>query len=267
MELISIGLRNAFNLVVKRPKDLIMFLVVAMVVAFLGFLPVLLLNKSWLDPLQYVKTFYGTASQEVVKGKDLWLSLNVANLGPAGFWVFGSLLWKYIVTIPFQIALFLPIATGRTFTQSISGLKNLPALMIIQLVTGLSIVATALTGVLITIAVFAGAASPFFMIIVLLVVLSLVVVLTLSPFGLVLGRMTLFKSIGFSFNNSLKYGWSIFVTLLITSVVTSMLNSWTGNIGLASDCFALLLFIPQYCILHSIYERMVQDASKASANI
>jgi hypothetical protein len=228
---------------------------------------VLVLNQSWLDPLQTVKVFYSSASVEVAKGTGILSSLNLNNLGPAGLWVFGSLFWKYLVTLPFQIVLFLPLVQGKSLSKAFSGLRKMPGVIIIQLITGLTIIATAVTGILITIAVFAGAAAPFFMIIVLLVVLSLVVVLTLSPFGFVLDGMQLFKSIGFSFSNSLKFGWAIFLTLLITSIIASMVNNWTGNIGPVSDFVALMLFIPQYCILHSVYERMVQDAPKTSPNI
>lgn len=267
MEHISIGLRNAFGLVSKKPANIIVFVLASMAVAFIGFLPVLILNQSWLDPLQTVKVFYSSASVEVAKGTGIMSSLDLNKLGPAGLWVFGSLFWKYLVTLPFQIALFLPLVQGKNLVRAFSGIGKMPGVIIIQIITGLSIIATALTGILITIAVFAGAAAPFFMIIVLLAVLSLVVVLTLSPFGFVIGGMTLFKSIGFSFSNSLKFGWAIFLTLFITSIFASMLNNWTGNIGPVSDFVALLLFVLQYCILHSVYERMVQDAPKTSPNI
>ncbi|NTV47914.1 MAG: hypothetical protein HGB11_15660 [Chlorobiales bacterium] len=194
-------------------------------------------------------------------------SLNPANLGSAGYWVFASSLWKYLILIPFEIALFLPMVEGNGSTGFFKNLRFFPVVAATQVISGLIILATAATGILVTIALFAGAAAPFFMIIVLLAVLSLVVVLILAPFGLVLDGMPLFKSIGFSFNNSLRHGWVIFLTLLVPSILVSMINNWIGNIGLASDFISLAFFVPQYCILHSVYERMIQDAAKNPGNI
>ena len=166
--------------------------------------------------------------------------------------------------MPLEIALLLPMLKDRA---TLRNLRFFPAVAAIQIISGLIIIAIAATGILITIALFAGAAAPFFMIIVLLAVLSLVVVLILAPFGAVLDRMPLFKSIGFAFNNSLRHGWVIFLTLLLPSIMVSMINNWTGNIGLVSDFISLVFFVPQYCILYSVYERMIQDAAKNPRNV
>lgn len=252
------------GLVTQRPKDILGFVVIVMVVAFVGFLPVLLLNKSWLDSSQFIKTFYDAARNSVAGGTDVLASLNPSNLGAAGYWVFGSSLWRYIILMPLEIALLLAMLKVRA---TLRNLRFFPAVAAIQIISGLIIIAIAATGILITIALFAGAAAPFFMIIVLLAVLSLVVVLILAPFGAVLDRMPLFKSIGFAFNNSLRHGWVIFLTLLLPSIMVSMINNWTGNIGLVSDFISLVFFVPQYCILYSVYERMIQDAAKNPRNV
>lgn len=267
MEHVSNGLKKVMGLVTKKPRDMLGFVIIVMIVAFLGFLPVLLLNKSWMDSSQFIKTFYDAARNSVAGGTDVLASLNPSNLGAAGYWVFASSLWRYLILIPLEIALLLPMLKHEKTTNILKNLRFFPAVVATQVISGFIIIATALIGILVTIALVAGAAAPFFMIIVLLAVLSLVVVLIMAPFGFVLDGMPLFKSIGFSFNNSLRHGMVIFLTLIVPSVIVSTVNSWIGNIGLVSDLISLAFFVPQYCILHSVYERMIQDVAKNPANI
>jgi hypothetical protein len=266
MELILKGLKNTVALAKEKPAQLAGFVLVSMLVAFAGFLPVLIQNRSWLDSMAHIRNFFNAANQSIMSGSDWLAALDVNQLGPAGIWVFVHSLWRYLILIPFQIVLFLTLAGGRQ-KNFWKGLVRFPAVVAIQLFTGLAIIALAVVGIMLTIALFAGAAAPFFMIIVLFAVLMLVVMLILAPFGHVLDRMPIVASVSLAFNKSLRYGWAIFLTMLIPAFCVSMIGNWLGQYSLLIDFASLLFFVPQYGILLSIYERMRADDSKAVANV
>ena len=266
MEDIIKGWKRLVEAFKSRLPNMVLFVLASLAVAFVANLPVFLLNHSWLDGSVFIKHFYDSASASVTAGTDMVTALRLEPLGNAGLLVFAGSLWKYLFLLPFEIAIFLPMLSPK-IKNPWPGIKRLPAVIGIQIFTGLCVIVLAAIGIAITIALFAGAAAPFFMIIVLVAALFLIVVLILAPFGHVVDGMPMHKSVAFSFNKSLKYGWTIFLVLIIPSIVVSMAEGWVGNIGVVCDIIALAFFLPQYSTLMVVYERMKADALQTGTNI
>lgn len=258
MEDIIRGWKKLSQAVKNQPTAFVLFVLVSLAVAFIANLPVLILNHSWLDGSVFIKSFYNAASSNVNSGADMIQALQLDPLGSAGLWVFFGSFWKYLILIPFQIVFFLPFLSGKGKSVWTS-LKKFPAVLGIQIFSGLAVVVLAAIGIALTIALFAGAAAPFFMIIVMIAVLFLIIILILAPFGYVVDDMPVVKSVTNSLNHSLKFGWTIFLVLIIPSIAGSMIDGWLGNIGVVGDLIALAFFLPQYSALLAVYERMAAN--------